>query len=61
VAEKIRPLWEWGESKRQMALAAGFSQYGGSAANKIDAALVRLEQRYGSATTPDSGVAAFAA
>jgi hypothetical protein len=47
IAEKIRPHWESGESKRQMALAAGFTQYGGGPARKIDAAIAWLDQHYG--------------
>jgi hypothetical protein len=51
LAELIRPVWNAAGSKRAMARAAGFTQYGGSAANKIDAAIAWLEQRYATATT----------
>jgi DNA segregation ATPase FtsK/SpoIIIE-like protein len=65
LAELIRPVWESAGSKRAMARAAGFTQYGGSAANKVDAAVKWLEQRYTTATTtstpPRSTVAAFSA
>ena len=64
LAELIRPVWEAAGSKRAMARAAGFTQYGGSAASKIDAAIGWLEQRYARATTAtasQSGEAAFSA
>ena len=65
LAELIRPVWEAAGSKRAMARAAGFTQYGGSAASKIDAAIQWLEQRYARATTTSTasqgGVAAFSA
>lgn len=51
IAEKIRPQWESGSSKRQMAIEAGFTQYGGGAARKVDAAISWLEQHYGATAT----------
>jgi DNA segregation ATPase FtsK/SpoIIIE-like protein len=65
IAISIKAIWEAGGSKRAMAREAGFTQYGGSAASKIDAAIAWLEQRYGAATTtsppPRGTVAAFSA
>lgn len=42
IADRVRGLWSTGASKNAMAKAAGFKQYAGSYATKIDEAIKRL-------------------
>lgn len=51
IADTIRELWIAGESKNAMAKAAGFKQYAGSWAARIDAAIMRLSSTTGASTT----------
>jgi len=51
LAELIRPVWEAGGSKSEMARTAGFTQYGGAMARKINEAVGLLEQRFSVSTS----------
>lgn len=57
LAELIRPVWEVGGSKSEMARTAGFTQYGGAMARKINEAVGLLEQRFSvsASTTTSTG------
>ena len=51
LAELIRPIWEAGGSKSEMARTAGFTQYGGAMARKINEAVSLLERQFSGSTS----------
>ncbi len=51
IADRIRDLWSTGASKNAMAKAAGFKQYAGSYAAKVDEAIKRLASTTEASTT----------
>jgi len=58
LAELIRPVWEAGGSKSEMARTAGFTQYGGAMARKINEAVSLLEQRFTTSTSTTTSTCA---
>ncbi len=58
LAELIRPIWEAGGSKSEMARTAGFTQYGGAMARKINEAVSLLEQRFTTSTSTTTSTCA---
>ncbi len=58
LAELIRPIWEAGGSKSEMARTAGFTQYGGAMARKINEAVSLLEQRFTTSTSTTTATCA---
>lgn len=54
IADRIRELWQTGASKNAMAKAAGFKQYAGSYAAKVDEAIKRLMASTASTTEPST-------
>jgi DNA segregation ATPase FtsK/SpoIIIE-like protein len=58
LAELIRPIWEAGGSKSEMARTAGFTQYGGAMARKINEAVSLLEQHFTTSTSTTTSTSA---